>query len=116
MAGDLSDISQHTPATGGMAIAEQSNDVQILRIESGFATRSRTVLSVLEENQLVHLIKAQIGEGVKLTRSDILRMASDFAVSLKKRETTHGFSRQWYYSFMERWPELQPVLSGTKWN
>lgn len=68
------------------------------------------VLSQLEEAKLVSHIKELAAVCYGYTRAEVLNMASDYAVSLGKREKTDKpFSMQWFYSFMNRWPELHVV-------
>ena len=65
------------------------------------------VLSQLEESKLVTHIKELAAVGYGYTRSEVLEIASDFAVTLGKRnKSDKPFSMQWFYNFMNRWPEL----------
>lgn len=38
-------------------------------------------------------------------------MASEYAISLGKRDREHPVGHQWYEDFMKRWPELKLVVA-----
>lgn len=67
------------------------------------------VLTLDQEQKLCAHIKSLAEVGYGYTRSEVIHLASDYAVSLGKREADKPFSLQWYYDFMGRWPELKLV-------
>ena len=73
------------------------------------------VLGFHEEEKLVEYLKTMSSFGYGFSRTDIINFASDYAVLLGKRAPTDAFTHQWYYNFLNRWPN-QDVrrASGTK--
>ena len=67
------------------------------------------VLTLDQEQKLCTHIKSLAEVGYGYTRSEVIHLASDYAVSLGKRAADQPFSLQWYYDFMGRWPELKLV-------
>lgn len=64
----------------------------------------------IEEAKLVEHIKDMAYVGYGYTRSEILNMATDYAVHLgKKTNNDIVFSMNWFYSFISRWPELRVI-------
>ncbi|CAC5380590.1 unnamed protein product [Mytilus coruscus] len=43
------------------------------------------------------------------TRSEVVDLATDYAVYMELREKTKPFTLNWFYSFMGRWPELKTI-------
>ena len=64
------------------------------------------LLSQEEEAVFVDHLKSMAGVGYGYTRSEVVNMASEYAVSLHKRDRDHPFSLKWFRNFMKRWPEL----------
>ena len=64
-------------------------------------------LSQEEEAHFVEHLKFMALCGYGYSRSEVVNMASEYAICLKKRTTDHPLSFQWYTSFMSRWPELK---------
>ena len=62
------------------------------------------VLGMKEENKLVEYLMLLSDFGYSFSRSDVVNMATDFAVVLGKRDPNDTFTHQWYYSFLSRWP------------
>ena len=73
------------------------------------ATRSgpSPLLSQEEEAHFVEHLKFMALCGYGYSPSEVVNMASEYAVCLKKRTTDHPLSFQWYTSFMSRWPALK---------
>ena len=73
------------------------------------------VLGLSEEGKLVEYFQLMSSFGYSYTRTDVMNLASDFAILHGKREPTDGLTHQWYYKFLERWPNLETSrASGTK--
>ena len=64
------------------------------------------VLGMKEENKLVEYLQLLTDFGYSFSRSDVINLATDFAVVLGKRDPSDTFTHQWYYSFLSRWPGL----------
>ena len=64
-------------------------------------------LSIEEENCIVQHIKVMASCGYGYSRSEVVDMASQYAVALGKRDQDHPFSLMWLHNFMKRWPELR---------
>ncbi|WAR06809.1 hypothetical protein MAR_016767 [Mya arenaria] len=64
------------------------------------------VLAMEEEGRLVEYLHLMCSFGYSYSRTDIINMASDFAIILGKREPSDGLTHQWYYKCLERWPGL----------
>ena len=63
-----------------------------------------------EEALLVEHVKTMANLGYGYTRSEVVSLASKFAVDIGKREEGSGeLSMPWYYNFIKRWPELHSV-------
>ena len=45
--------------------------------------------------------------GYGYSRSEVVDMASTYAVALGKRDGDHPFSLMWFHNFMKRWPDLK---------
>ena len=65
------------------------------------------IFSLEEECHLVDHIKFMSQCGYRYSRSEVVDIASEYAVSLCKRDSQHPLSLTWYHSFMSRWPELK---------
>lgn len=65
------------------------------------------VLSQEEEAIFVEHLKCMAQLGYGYTASELVSMASNYAVYLQKRDAAHPFGRKWYRNFMKRWPELR---------
>ena len=62
------------------------------------------------EAKLVEHIRDMAYAGYGYTRSEILNMATDYAVHLGKRAHDNKvFSMNWFYGFISRWPELRVI-------
>ena len=63
-----------------------------------------------EEALLVEHVKTMANLGYGYARSEVVSLASKFAVDIGKREEGSGeLSMPWYYNFVKRWPELHSV-------
>ena len=67
------------------------------------------VLSLEEEARLVSHIKELAEVGYGYTRSEVTNLATDYAVAIGKRRKEQPFSLKWFYTFMNRWPELKVI-------
>ena len=67
------------------------------------------ILSCEEESRLVDHLKSVATLGYGYTRQEVVDIASDFAVQLKKSTVDNLFSMRWFYSFLNRWPELHVI-------
>ena len=65
------------------------------------------LLNLEEENCLVQHIKVMASCGYGYSRSEVVDMASNYAVALGKRDRDHPFSLMWFHNFMKRWPDLK---------
>ena len=64
----------------------------------------------IQEAKLVEHIKDMAYVGYGYTRSEILNMATDYAVHLGKRASDDKvLSMNWFYGFISRWPELRVI-------
>ncbi|KAJ8307379.1 hypothetical protein KUTeg_015463 [Tegillarca granosa] len=64
------------------------------------------ILSQEEEAVFVEHLKAMANMGYGYTRTEVVQMASEYAVTLQKRDREHPFILKWFRKFMGRWPEL----------
>ena len=63
-----------------------------------------------EEALIAEHIMTMANLGYGYTRSEVVGLASKFAVDLGKREEgSDDLSMPWYYNFMKRWPDLDSV-------
>ena len=62
-----------------------------------------------EEIELVNYIKSLAELGYGCTIPEMLAIASDYAVFLKKRKKDQPLSKKWYIGFRSRWPELKDM-------
>ena len=67
------------------------------------------VFELEEEVRIVEHLKEMAQLGYGYTRSEVVDLASDFAVSLGKRESGSPLTLRWYQGFMSRWDELRLV-------
>lgn len=73
------------------------------------------ILGLPEEGKLVDYFHLMSSFGYSYSRTDVINLASDYAILLGKREPSDGLTHQWYYKFLERWPNLETSrASGTK--
>lgn len=73
------------------------------------------ILGLPEEGKLVDYFHLMSSFGYSYSRTDIINIASDYAILLGKREPSEGLTHQWYYKFLERWPNVETSrASGTK--
>ncbi|XP_053396950.1 uncharacterized protein LOC128545847 [Mercenaria mercenaria] len=73
------------------------------------------ILGLAEEGKLVDYFHLMSSFGYSYSRTDIINLASDYAILLGKREPSDGLTHQWYYKFLERWPHVETSrASGTK--
>ena len=64
----------------------------------------------MREAELEEHIKDMAYVRYGYTRSEILNMATDYAVYLGKRANDDKvFSMNWFYGFISRWPELRVI-------
>lgn len=63
-------------------------------------------LSQEEEAIFVEHLKSMAVLGYGYTASEVVNMASNYAIHLGKRDEAHVFSYKWFRCFMKRWPEL----------
>ena len=47
--------------------------------------------------------------GFGLTRVQVLQLASEYAILLKLRSSDKPLTPKWFYSSIERWPELKVI-------
>ena len=67
-----------------------------------------TLLSSKEEEHLVEQIKQMDDLGYQYTKKDVIRMATDYCISIgKKVRSDRGLSDNWFYAFKKRWPNLK---------
>ena len=67
------------------------------------------VLSAEEEALIVRHLKEMASLGYGYTRTEVVDIATDYAVISGKRERNNPFTLRWYEGFMSRWPELKLV-------
>ncbi|KAK3594889.1 hypothetical protein CHS0354_020549 [Potamilus streckersoni] len=79
-----------------------SGEVSVETVSSG----PPPLLSREEEAIFVEHMKLILKAGNKCTRAEFLRLATEYAVSLHKKDRDHPFSLKWYRSFIQRWPGL----------
>lgn len=65
------------------------------------------VLGLDEEGRLVEYLKQMCSFGYSFSRTDIINIATDFAIIMGKREPCDALTHQWYYKFLERWPGME---------
>ena len=65
------------------------------------------VLGIDEEGRLVDYLKLLCSFGYSFSRTDVINIATDFAIILGKREPSDALTHQWYYKFLERWPGME---------
>ena len=58
-----------------------------------------------EEALFVNHLKAMAELGYGYSRSEVIDQASNYAVSLGKRDKDHPLSDRWFRGFLHRWPE-----------
>ena len=80
-----------------------------VRTNTRFTVKSgrESLLSLEEESCLVRHIKVMASCGYGYSRSEVVDMASNYAVALGKRDRDHPFSLMWIHNFMTRWPDLK---------
>ena len=62
------------------------------------------------EKEIVDHVKYMSSIGYGYSKSDVLYLASDLAVSLGKRDQNDKLlSNKWFYSSMKRWPDLTTI-------
>ena len=73
------------------------------------ATRSgpQPTLSMEEEHHFVQHIKFMSECGYGYSRTEVVDMATSYAISLDKRDKDHPLTLKWFRGFMSRWPELR---------
>lgn len=60
-----------------------------------------------DEARLVDYLKLMCSFGYSFSRTDIINIATDFAIILGKREPSDALTHQWYYKYLERWPGME---------
>ena len=65
------------------------------------------LFSAFEENQFVEHLKMMSACGYAYSRSEVVDMATEYAICLGKRDQEHPLTVHWYTRFMSRWPELK---------
>ena len=67
------------------------------------------VLSLDEEQQIVYHLKTVALLRYGYTRQEVVDLASDFAVHVRKRTVNNPFTLNWFNRFIKRWPELRVI-------
>ncbi|KAL4223277.1 hypothetical protein ACF0H5_016749 [Mactra antiquata] len=65
------------------------------------------LFSMEEEHHYVEHIKFMSDCGYGYSRSEVVDMATEYAISLEKRDKDHPLTFKWFRGFMSRWPELK---------
>ncbi|KAL4221864.1 hypothetical protein ACF0H5_020119 [Mactra antiquata] len=60
-----------------------------------------------EEHHYVEHIKFMSDCGYGYSQSEVVDMATEYAISLEKRDKDHPLTFKWFRGFMSRWPELR---------
>ncbi|XP_052275610.1 fumarate hydratase, mitochondrial-like [Dreissena polymorpha] len=60
-----------------------------------------------EEAHFTDHLKLMASCGYGYSRSEVVNMASEYAIFLRKRDKEHPLTLKWFRLFMQRWPELQ---------
>ncbi len=68
---------------------------------------SAPLFSEEEEARLTKHIKEIATVGYGYTRAEVINVASEYAVLLRKREKEEPLTHRWFYGFLSRWPELK---------
>ena len=68
-----------------------------------------SLFSQEEESFLVEHLKPMAEIGYGLTRTEVVNLATDYAISLHLREKGKELTMKWYNNFIKRWPELHTV-------
>ena len=66
-------------------------------------------LSNIEEASLCEHVKCMSSIGYRYSRSEVMSLASEYLVSMGRREPGKPMSDRWFYNFLKRWPELKLV-------
>ena len=66
-------------------------------------------LSNFEEASLCEHVKYMSSIGYGYSRSEVMSLASEYLVSMGRREPGKPMSDKWFYNFLKRWPELKLV-------
>ncbi|KAL3889983.1 hypothetical protein ACJMK2_002294 [Sinanodonta woodiana] len=66
-----------------------------------------------EMNLAIHMRKMALIGYKYLRNQDILKLATDYAIYLNKRNFGEPLSKRWLYSFYERWPQLNDFKPGS---
>ena len=97
-----------------------SGKISIDVVKSGKAP----VFSLEEEARLVNHLKEMAALGYGYTRREVVDIANDYALTLRKRDKKHPLTIRWYQCFMSRWDadlklvkpralEIQRAKAGT---
>ncbi|KAJ8303400.1 LOW QUALITY PROTEIN: hypothetical protein KUTeg_019796 [Tegillarca granosa] len=65
-----------------------------------------SLFSQEQESFLVEHIKTMSQLGYGYTRSEVVTLASDYAVDLGLRDDRKDLTMKWFYNFIRRWPEI----------
>jgi hypothetical protein len=65
------------------------------------------LFSLEEENCLAEHLKVMAVCGYGYSRTEVVDIASTYAVSLGKRDASHPLTLMWFGNFMKRWPDLK---------
>ena len=67
------------------------------------------VLSLDEEERIINHLKTVALLGYGYTRQEVVDLASDFAVQVRKRIVNNLFTLNWFKKLIKRWPELRVI-------
>ncbi|KAK3085026.1 hypothetical protein FSP39_023051, partial [Pinctada imbricata] len=67
------------------------------------------VLSEVEEALIVDFLKQMASLGYSYMRTEVLQIATGYAVTAGKRDRNNPFTLRWYAGFIGRWPDLKLV-------
>lgn len=68
---------------------------------------SQTLFTIEQEKYLANHFKNAASNGYQYGRSEMINIASEFAVYLGLRDRDNNLSNKWYSTFLQRWPELR---------
>ena len=68
---------------------------------------AQSTLSLDEEAYVVNHLEFMAACGYGFGRTEIIDLATVYAISLNKTVCAHPLCQTWYTNFMQRWPELK---------